>query len=194
MADLKEGDYLGVRGPFGTSWPVKEAVGRDVVIVAGGIGLAPLRPAIYRILEETEKFGRVVLLYGARTESDILFRADLEKWRGRFDIEVEVTVDRGTRGWRGNVGVVTHLLPRAPFDPGDCIAMLCGPEIMMQFTVLGLERRGVAYQNIYISMERNMKCGIGLCGHCQFGPEFICKEGPVFAFDQIESTFIRREV
>jgi NAD(P)H-flavin reductase len=169
-------------------------VGRDVVIVAGGIGLAPLRPAIYRLLSDREKYGRVVLLYGARTEQDLLFRKDLAHWRGRFDVEVGVTVDRSTRGWRGSVGVVTTMIPRAPFDPVDCVALVCGPEIMMRFAILELERKGVPYQNIYVSMERNMKCATGFCGHCQFGPYFVCKDGPVFSFDRVEHFFTRREV
>lgn len=194
MARLQKGDTLGVRGPFGRPWPVREAVGRDVVIIAGGIGLAPLRPAILQILAEREKYGRVVLLYGARTEQDILYRHDLELWRGRFDTEVQVTVDRSSRGWRGNVGVVTSLLPRAPFDPYDSVAMVCGPEIMMRFTILELERKGVPFENIHISMERNMKCATGFCGHCQFGPHFVCKDGPVFSFDRVEDFFTLREV
>jgi len=194
MTRLEEGEFLGVRGPFGRPWPVQQCVGRDVVIVAGGIGLAPLRPAILQILAEREKYGRVVLLYGARTEHDILYRHDLELWRSRFDTDVEVTVDRSSRGWRGNVGVVTSLLPRAPFDPSDSIAMVCGPEIMMKFTLLELERKGVPFENIYISMERNMKCATGFCGHCQFGSHFVCKDGPVFSFDQVDNYFTLREV
>ncbi|MCS6816464.1 MAG: FAD/NAD(P)-binding protein, partial [Blastocatellia bacterium] len=126
MRRLKRGDTLGVRGPFGSSWPVEEAEGNDVVIVAGGIGLAPLRPALYHILSRREKYGKVVLLYGARTPEDLLYRNELSQWRAQFDLEVYVTVDRATGGWRGNVGVVTTLIPRAPFDPLNAIAMVCG--------------------------------------------------------------------
>ncbi|MBN1212575.1 MAG: FAD/NAD(P)-binding protein [candidate division Zixibacteria bacterium] len=194
MRNLKVGDTLGVRGPFGSSWPVEDAVGNDVVIVAGGIGLAPLRPVIYYILAHREKYGKVVLLYGTRTPEDILFRKDLEKWRSRFDLETLLTVDRATGAWKGNVGVVTTLIGRAPFDPLNCVAMVCGPEIMMRFTVLELQKRGVEEDKTFISMERNMKCGIGLCGHCQLGPTFVCKEGPVYCYRDLKDVFIKREM
>jgi NAD(P)H-flavin reductase len=194
MRKLKPGDMLGVRGPFGSCWPVETAVGKDIVIVAGGIGLAPLRPALYGLLSRREQFGRITLLYGARTPEDILYARELERWRGKFDLEIHVTVDRATSGWRGNVGVVTTLIARAPFAASGAIAMTCGPEVMMRFTVRELQRRGVPSDRIYVSMERNMKCAIGLCGHCQFGPAFICKDGPVFRFDRIESIFGKAEI
>jgi len=187
MSKLKTGDVIGVRGPYGKSWPVMQATGRDIVIVAGGIGLAPLRPAIYQLFAQREQFGKIVLLYGTRTQEDILYRHELEQWRARFDVDVYVTVDRATGDWRGNVGVVTNLIPRTPFYPPDTIAMVCGPEVMMRFTVQALQKRGVPTEQIYVSMERNMKCATGFCGHCQFGPNFICKDGPVFSYDQVES-------
>jgi NAD(P)H-flavin reductase len=190
----RPGNVLGVRGPFGSSWPVEEAVGSDVVIVCGGIGLAPLRPALYYVMTNREKYGRVVLLYGARTPEDLLYKTELPKWRGHFDLEVEVTVDSATSGWRGNVGVVTTLIPPARFDPENTVAMVCGPEVMMRFTLLELERRGVPAENTFVSMERNMKCAVGFCGHCQFGPTFICKDGPVFRYDQIQPFFATREI
>lgn len=193
MRKLKVRDILGVRGPFGSHWPVEEAMGNDVVIVAGGIGLAPLRPVLYWILSQRDKYGKVVLLYGTRSPADILFRRELEKWRARFDLEVELTVDRATSAWRGNVGVVTTLIPRASFDPLSTVAMVCGPEVMMRYSVLELQKRGVESEDIYISMERNMKCGVGFCGHCQFGPTFVCKDGPVFRYDCIKEWFVRRE-
>jgi len=194
MRGLKVGDTLGVRGPYGTAWPLAEAEGHDVVLITGGIGLAPLRPVIYYLLAHREKYGKVVLLYGARTPEDILFRKDLERWRGRFDLEAYLTVDRATGSWRGNVGVVTTLIPRSPFDPLHCTAVVCGPEIMMRFTVLELEKRGVVDDRIYISMERNMKCGVGLCGHCQLGPTFVCKDGPVYRFDHMRDVFTKWEM
>jgi NAD(P)H-flavin reductase len=194
MRELKPDDVVGVRGPYGTHWPVMEAMGNDVVIVAGGIGLAPLRSAMYQILAHREKFGRVVLLYGARTPSDILFRRELEQWRAHFDLEVYVTVDRATGSWRGSVGVVTQLIPRAPFDPLNTVALVCGPETMMRFTALALEKRGVKPDSIILSMERNMKCAIGLCGHCQFGPVFICKDGPVFPYTHIRDLLAKWEI
>ena len=194
MSELKTNDVIGVRGPFGSYWPIKQAEGKDVVIAAGGIGLAPLRSVMYHILSHREKYGKAVLLYGARTPEDILYRHELEQWRAQFDLEVDVTVDRATGSWRGSVGVVTRLIPRASFDPNNTIAMVCGPEIMMRFTAADLEKRGVAPENIYVSMERNMKCAIGMCGHCQYGPNFVCKDGPVFQYSQIQGLLSKREV
>jgi len=194
MANLKKDDWLGVRGPFGTSWPLKEAIGNDIVIVAGGIGLAPLRPSIYHVLFNREKYGKVVLLYGTRTPKDILFRKELEQWRARFDMEVHVTVDRAATDWKGNVGLVTTMIPRSHFDPLNSTVMVVGPEIMMKFTIQELHKRGVDFDNIYVSMERNMKCGIGFCGHCQAGPTFICKDGPVYPFPAVKDIFTKREI
>lgn len=194
MRALKEGDQLGVRGPFGTHWPVEEAYGDDVVVIAGGIGLAPLRPALYQIFAQRERFGKLVVLYGTRTPQDFLFRSELEKWRKNLDLDVQVTVDRATGNWRGNVGVVTRLIPRAPFDPYQCKVFICGPEIMMRFTIRELENRDVEYENIYVSMERNMKCGVGYCGHCQYRNYFICKDGAIFRYDHIREIFDEREL
>jgi NAD(P)H-flavin reductase len=194
LRKLKPSDMLGVRGPFGTGWPISEYRGSDLVFVAGGIGLAPLRPALYQVLSARKYYGRVVLLYGTRTPTDILFKRELQHWHSRFDLEVHVTVDRAMGNWRGNVGVVTSLIPRAPFDPHSTVAMVCGPEVMMRFTVQELERRGVGLDSIYVSMERNMKCAIGLCGHCQFGSAFVCKHGPVFRYNQVEPLFAVREI
>lgn len=194
MRDLKSDDVIGVRGPFGSSWPIKHAEGKDIVIAAGGIGLAPLRSVMYHIISQREKYGKTVLLYGARTPADILYRRELENWRAHFDLEVYVTVDRATGSWKGSVGVVTRLIPRAPFDPQNTVAMVCGPEIMMRFTVAELEKRGVAQENIYVSMERNMKCAVGFCGHCQYGPNFVCKDGPVFRYSQIQGLLAKWEI
>jgi NAD(P)H-flavin reductase len=191
---LKRGDILGVRGPFGSPWPVEEAAGKDVVVAAGGIGLAPLRPALLTLLAHRERYGRIVLLYGARSPQELLYASQLLQWRGRFDLDVEVTVDTASREWKGNVGVVTTLIPRAPFDPEEVVAMVCGPEVMMRFTLAGLQDRGVPPESIYISMERNMKCAVGFCGHCQYGPTFVCKDGPVFRYDRVASLFKVREV
>jgi NAD(P)H-flavin reductase len=163
------------------------------VVVAGGIGLAPLRPALYRILTRREGYGRVTLLYGARTPADILYLKELEQWRGRFDLDVQVTVDRAEGGWHGNVGIVTQLISRSHHDSSRAAALVCGPEIMMRFSVAELEKRGLPASRIFLSMERNMKCGVGFCGHCQFGPDFICKDGPVFRYDRIERLLRVRE-
>lgn len=194
MAKLKKGDVIGVRGPYGTNWPIAEAIGNDVVIIAGGIGLAPLRPAIHQIISQRKYYGKIILLYGTRTPADILFRSELEKLKSRLDIDIYVTVDRATKEWRGNVGVVTTLIPRAPFDPINTTALICGPEIMMRYTISELLKRGVTNENIFLSIERNMKCGVGLCGHCQYGTKFICKDGPVFSYAQIKHLFGKREL
>lgn len=194
LRTLKRGDVVGVRGPFGSHWPVEDIAGNDIVILAGGIGLAPLRPALYALLAGREKYGRIALLYGTRSPADILYRSELERWRSRFDLEVYITVDRAMEGWRGNVGVVTSLIRKAAFDPDNTTALVCGPEVMMRYTVLELNKRGVAMPNIFVSMERNMKCAVGLCGHCQLGSVFICKDGPVFRYDRIETLFSMREI
>jgi len=189
LAERRAGDTVGVRGPFGSHWPVEAAYGEDVVFVAGGIGLAPLRPAIYRVLSERGKFGNVIVFYGARTPEDILFRKELQSWRSRFDVDVQVTVDRATGRWNGRVGVVTDLIKGGGFDRYHAAAFVCGPEIMMRYTVQTLQDRGLDSDRVYVSMERNMKCAVGFCGHCQFGPTFVCRDGPVYRFDRIEDIF-----
>jgi NAD(P)H-flavin reductase len=194
IAKLEPGAMIGVRGPFGTSWPVTTAEGSDVVIIAGGLGIAPLRPAIYGILANRRRYGHVVILVGSRNPKDLLYRLELEEWRRRLDIDIEVTVDHADADWRGNVGVVPGLIPRAAFDPEETVALVCGPEVMMRFTVSALRDAGVASERIYLSMERNMKCAVGLCGHCQFGPAFICKDGPVMRYDKIGEIFAVREL
>jgi NAD(P)H-flavin reductase len=194
LSRLQPGNMLGLRGPFGTAWPVDRAAGGDVVLVAGGIGLAPLRPALYQILGRRDRYRNLALVYGTRTPGDLLYEQELRQWRGRFDLQVEATVDSAPPGWHGHVGVVTTLIPRVPFEPGHTVAMVCGPEIMMRFTALELEKRGVAAADIFLTMERNMKCAIGFCGHCQFGPTFICKDGPVFCYDRIRPFLEKREI
>jgi NAD(P)H-flavin reductase len=149
---------------------------------------------LYHLLAQRAAYGNIALLYGARTPQDLLYTDELARWRGRFDLEVGVTVDKATDGWQGHVGTVTTLIPKAGFDPAHTVAFVCGPEIMMRFTIRELQSRGVPDERIYISMERNMKCAIGLCGHCQLGPFFICKDGPVFAYSAIKEWFGKREV
>ena len=190
---LKKGNTLGVRGPFGQGWPLEEAAGKDVLVVAGGIGLAPLRPVIYSVLSQPEKFGRLVVLYGARSPREVLYANELARWRRR-GAQVWATVDRVSDPWEGEVGVVTKLIPKATFDPLNTTAFICGPEIMMRFTLKELEANGVGDESIFISLERNMKCAVGFCGHCQFGPSFLCKDGPVFPYSQVKSLLLTREV
>ena len=192
LCDLTKGDTVGVRGPFGRPWPVERAQGSDVVIIAGGIGLAPLRPVVYYLLAHRRHYGRIVILYGSRSPDDLLYLDELQRWRGRFDLAVDVTVDHSSADWFGRVGVVTTLIDRATFDPEQTVAMICGPEIMMRFCARKLEDEGVGAADIYVSMERSMACGVGLCGHCQFGPDFVCKDGPVFSYERI-APLINRE-
>ena len=194
LARLRRGAVIGVRGPYGSQWPVKDAEGSDVVIVAGGLGIAPVRPAMYYLIAHRERYGRIVLLYGARSPGDILYRRELETWRRRLDLDIAVTVDHAAADWRGNVGVVPALIPQIAFDPQHAIALVCGPEIMMRFTISALRDRGLTTHQIFVSMERNMKCAVGLCGHCQFGPAFVCRDGPVFRFDRIAPLFGVREI
>ena len=187
------GGMLGVRGPFGSHWPLESAAGMDVVIVAGGIGLAPLRPVLYEVLNSRDRFGRALLLYGGREPEQLLYAAELEEWRAR-GIAVDVTVDIAPAGWAGRVGVVASLIERARFDPAATAAFVCGPEAMIRFSADALVDRGVAAKHVHISMERNMKCAVGHCGHCQLGPEFVCRDGPVFTFERMRSAFTLREV
>lgn len=193
ICDMGPGDVLGVRGPFGRPWPVAEAEGSDVVIVAGGIGLAPLRPAILRLLARRERYGRLLLLYGGRSPDQLLFTPELETWAQR-GLEVGVTVDSAGPEWLGRVGVVTRLVHRAALDPENTVALLCGPEIMIRFAVAALAQRGVAGDRVFASMERNMQCGIGHCGHCQLGPTLVCRDGPVYAWNELEPWLAIKEL
>ena len=183
IVGLEPGDLVGVRGPFGSRWPVAEARDRDLLVVAGGIGLAPLRPVLYRSSTRSFDFGRVALVYGARSPSDLLYRDQLEAWGSQF--QVEVTVDVSEPAWRGNVGMVTGVLPRVAVESDRTVAMLCGPEVMMKVVARGLLSVGIPAGDIYVSVERNMKCAIQLCGHCQFGSDFVCSGGPVFSFASV---------
>jgi NAD(P)H-flavin reductase len=194
LTRLDRGDVLGLRGPFGVGWPMAEAAGRDVVVVVGGVGLAPLRPALYRLYAERARYGKIALLYGTRSPADILFRSEIESWRRRLDIDVEVTVDHADADWHGRVGVVTNLIGRAEFDPHHAIALVCGPEVMMRFGVMALRKAGVAEADIYVSMERSMKCAVAFCGHCQLGTVFVCRDGPVFRYDRIRDLFAVKEL
>ncbi|AGP39517.1 FAD/NAD(P)-binding protein [Sorangium cellulosum] len=194
LGSLRAGMALGLRGPFGSPWPVGEARGADVLLLAGGLGMAPLRPALCHILRHRAAYGRVALLYGARGPEDLLYRRELERWSRRADLQVLVTVDRAGPGWRGHVGVVPALLRLADFDPGRAVAFVCGPEVMMRFTARELERRGVPGERVYASLERNMKCAVGLCGRCQLGPSFVCKDGPVLRYDRVGPLLAVREL
>jgi NAD(P)H-flavin reductase len=186
LCGARRGETLGARGPFGSAWPLTEAEGGDVVVVAGGLGLPPLRPAIEHLLGRRERYGQVAVLYGGRSPAELVHRAEVERWRARPDVDVEVTVDSAGSDWRGRVGLVTTLIPKARFNSDDTVAMVVGPEVMMRFTVAALRERGVPSERIYVSLERSMKCAVGHCGHCMIGPEFVCKDGPVFPYRRVE--------
>jgi NAD(P)H-flavin reductase len=194
MKSAKRGGSLGVRGPYGNGWPMQEAVGHDVVVVAGGLGIAPLRPVVYHLLRRRADFRGVTILAGARSPSDFVYRKEIERWQRRADATTFVTVDHAGADWMGPVGVVTALLDRVPLDANRTIAMLCGPEVMMRFTVRALVARGVPAERIFLSLERNMKCALRFCGHCQYRESFLCQDGPVLRFDRIESLLGRREI
>jgi len=183
LCSAAPGTVVGVRGPFGNTWPLDAAYGRDLVVVGGGVGLPPLRPIVYHALRHRADFERIVVLYGGRTPDDLLFPKQLEEWSR--EIDVDITVDAAGRDWNGKVGVVTKLIPPARFDPETAVCYVVGPEIMMRFTALALLARGVAPDRIWISMERTMRCGVGLCGHCQLGPTLICRDGPVYRWDEL---------
>jgi len=195
LVSRRPGDWMGVRGPFGTSWPIDAARGKDVLIVTGGIGLAPLRPAIHHILRNRDDYVRLIILYGARSPGDLLYRKELAAWARSPDTQVLTTVDYGGVNWRGRVGVVTTLFRHTRLHPDRTVALVCGPEIMMRYVIAELQdNRGLPASDIYLSMERNMKCAVGFCGHCQYGPHFICKDGPIFSYQQVRTVFGKYEL
>jgi NAD(P)H-flavin reductase len=183
LHDATPGTVIGVRGPLGTSWGLEAAQGRDLVIVAGGVGLAPLRPALLGALADRERYGRVVLIAGARSRAEFLFAAELDEWAKNPAVEVHLTVDVPVQGWPGEVGFVTEPLRRLALDPARTTAFLCGPEPMMRFSAEALIDKGLAAHDVRVSLERNMQCGIGWCGHCQLGPLLLCRDGPVVGYD-----------
>ena len=189
---MRPGETLGLRGPFGTAWPLEESRGLDVLLVAGGIGLAPLRPAIRALLQRQGEFGQTTVIHGARSPEGLLFANEYADWN-RAGLRVETTVDRGSFGWTGNIGVATLAIDRLhPFDAERTTVWMCGPEVMLRYAVKSALARGVAPDRIYVSLERNMQCAVGLCGHCQLGPAFVCKDGPVFRYDKM-APFLRVE-
>jgi len=189
MFTLKRGDTIGIRGPFGTTWPMDGMKGKDVMIVGGGIGLNPLKSVITAVAKRRSDYGKLYILHGARTPQDLLFTRDYDEWRRVPNSESHITVDAGDDKWKGNVGVVTTLFDKFTFSAKSTIALVCGPEVMMYFTVKELLKRGMPSSNVYISMERHMRCGMGFCGHCQVGPFFVCKDGPIFNYDAIGRFF-----
>ena len=173
---------------------MEESKGKDVCILAGGIGLAPLRPVIYSLFKNRKDYGKITILYGARTPQDMLYRVELEQWSKLTDVRVEVTVDRGDQSWKGNIGFAANLLSYVQLDNKNTVTMVCGPEMMMKYSIEELVEKGIHEKNIFLSLERNMKCAVGFCGHCQYGPKFICKDGPVFNYPEIKYLFERKEI
>ena len=194
LTRTKRGGAVGVRGPFGAGWPMDRLEGRDVLIVAGGLGLAPLRPVISALIATGHKGRSVHILYGARDPEAILFLKEIAKWKAPPNVHCRITVDTADPDWRGNVGLVTQLIQETRLCPDQTTALICGPEVMMRFSAEALIEQGLPPKDIWLSMERNMKCAVGFCGHCQFGGKFICKDGPVFPYDQIRRDLFVREL
>lgn len=186
LHDAQAGTVIGMRGPFGTNWGLDDAEGRDLVIVAGGVGLAPLRPVVLGALADRDRYGRVALIAGARSREEFLFSDELRRWADSGAIDVHLTVDVPVQGWPGEVGFVTEPLRRLPVRPGRTTAFLCGPEPMMRNGAQEMLRKGLAHSEIRVSLERNMQCGIAWCGHCQLGPLLLCRDGPVVGYDVAE--------
>lgn len=192
MRMLKIGDEIGVRGPYGGSWPLIKT-GCDVVVIAGGIGLAPLRPALIELVRRKERYGDITLLFGARGPKEIIFHQDLKVWEEQ-GIKVRVTVDHADVSWSGRVGVVTTLIKTNVKNPANTLFLICGPEVMIKFAVHELLGLNVNIENIYMSLERNMQCAVGVCGRCQYGPYFLCKDGPVFSYEQLKHWLMIKEL
>jgi NAD(P)H-flavin reductase len=191
---LGTGALVGLRGPFGRPWPVEQMEGHDVVIVGGGIGLAPLRPVVYYLLAHRQSYGRVVLLYGCRSPEDRLFARELEAWEEEGSIHVLVTVDNTSGNWHGPVGVVTNLLKRIRVNAKRTNVLVCGPKILNRVAAWNFLQLHVPRGQVYVSLERNMNCGFGRCGHCQYGRYFVCKDGPVFSFAEVADIFAKEEI
>ena len=189
LAQLQEGDYLGVRGPYGVGWPLKQAVGKDVVIITGGLGCAPSVSAIHHIIKHRSHYGKILLLQGVKHSSDLLFRPQYEKWAQLPNIQVFLAANKSEPPWSWLTGYVTEFIPDLEFDTNNVAVLMCGPEAMLGAALPPLKQKGVADEHIYINMERNMECALGHCGHCQFGGQFVCKNGPVFCYPVIKNLF-----
>jgi len=186
LHSMKPGATVGIRGPYGNGFPVEQMRGKDLLFAPGGIGLPPLRSVINQVLDERESFGRVIILYGARNPSELLFKDELAQWEARDDVEFHVTVDRGDENWTGNVGVITTLFPKITVNPRNTVAMTVGPPVMYRFVLMELLSKGIQDGRIFLSLERRMKCGLGKCGHCQINNVYVCQKGPVFSYAQLK--------
>jgi len=186
LHNLQPGAMLGLRGPFGRGFPYEKFRGKEVLFAAGGLGLAPLRSLINQVIDERATFGRVIILYGARSPEELLFTDELKEWADRDDLEFHVTVDRGNDDWQGNVGVITTLFKKISIYPRNTVAATCGPPVMYRFVLMELLAKGISEGNTYLSLERHMKCGVGKCGHCQINDVYACQSGPVFPYSEIK--------
>ena len=184
---LSVGSEIGLRGPFGNGFPFEKAFGKNLLFVAGGIGLAPLRSLINFALDRRDRFADFKILYGARTPADLDFKKELEQWARRPDVNLLITVDRGDDGWKGNVGVVTTLFPKADIKIDNTMAFVCGPPVMIPFVIRDLLKLGFPEEAIISTLERHMKCGVGKCGHCCVGEKYMCQDGPVFSYQEMKS-------
>jgi NAD(P)H-flavin reductase len=183
---LEPGDIVGIRGPFGRGFPFEKFRGKDVLFAPGGLGLAPLRSLINQVMDERAMFGRVIILYGARNPSELLFKDELQQWASRTDVELLVTVDKGDETWSGNIGVITTLFRKISINPRNTVGVTCGPPVMYRYVLMELFGKGISEGNIYLSLERRMKCGVGKCGHCQINNVYACQSGPVFPYSEIK--------
>jgi len=186
LHDMENGQCVGVRGPYGRGYPLDRFRGREILICGGGVGLAPLRSLLLTLWHDIDLYKSVALRYGARTPHDILYKSEIDEWRRDAGLDIKITVDRADQSWRGDTGLVTNILSDAVCDPGNAVAVVCGPPIMMKFATFSLLDLGFAAGNIYLSMEKNMSCGIGKCGHCRIGSYYACKDGPVFTYEAVK--------
>lgn len=194
LAGLPPGATVGVRGPYGSAWPLDAARRKDVIVIAGGLGLPPLRGVLLELFRHRDRYDRLEIIYGARTPKDLVYYPEIQAWRNLPEVRFQVTVDAAGRDWYGDVGLVTQRIPDSRFDPKNTIAFLCGPEVMMRNSAKALEERGVPDDSLFLSLERNMKCAVAQCGHCQMGPAFVCRDGPVFRYRDVRRYLATREV
>lgn len=194
LGRLEKGDRVGLRGPFGSAWPLEEAQGQDVIIVTGGLGCAPTLGALHYMFRRRDAYGTIKIIHGVKAPQDLIYQQRFREWGQAPDTEVYLTTDKPARQWKHKIGLVTHLLAEVQFNPDRSIVMMCGPEIMMRFTIKEFLSRGLNADRIYLALERNMKCAVGFCGHCQFGPHFICKDGPILRYDRIQEIFNIKEI
>ncbi len=188
LHQAKPGDILGLRGPYGSGYPLKDFKTKEIFIVGGGVGLAPLRALLYALFNEVSDYKKIILKYGARRPKDIVYKDEIESWRGKAKhVNVEITTDTGDETWKGKVGLVTTILKKDGLDIDNAVAIVCGPPIMMKFVTFKLLDMGFEDRQIYLSMEKDMSCGIGKCGHCRLGPNYVCKDGPVFTYDKLKN-------